>query len=211
MSTFAAALRYRHVPFPARIDPEALGDVALAVVESRGFDAWSLRDVARELGVSPNALYRHVGSREGLLVEAGARAAEALAATLRRGGLPPPGHERAIAIARRYVRFGLRRPHAYAAIMSAKPELDHPRIGPWLSLWAVVQDEVAAIVPGAADAAAFALWALVHGRVQLAAGPARTVSAEAGLDDAVRALLTGFEVAAPIPSPLPPELSHRPR
>lgn len=196
------------MPFPARIDPETLGARTLAVVEERGFDAWSLRDVARELGVSPNALYRHVGSREGLLVEAAAQAAQELGKSLRRSGLPAAGVERVVAMSRRYVRFGVRRPHAYAAFMNAKPDPTHPRIGPWLALWAHVRAEAAAVVPTAADAAGFALWALLHGRIQLALGPARAAAPDSGLDDAVRALLAGFEACAPVKSPLPPHMAQ---
>ena len=58
--------------FPRRIEPESLGPVALGQIEAHGLERFSLRGVARALGVTPNALYRHVGSREGLLVEAAA-------------------------------------------------------------------------------------------------------------------------------------------
>jgi hypothetical protein len=58
-------------------------------------------------------------------------------------------------------------------------------------------------VPDAADAAAFALWALLHGRIELAAGPAYGAATDTGLDEAVHALLTGYRAISPVASPLP--------
>ena len=63
------------VPYPSKIDSERLGSIALVVVEEKGWEGWSLRDVAARLGVAPNALYRHVDDREDLIVEIGAAAA----------------------------------------------------------------------------------------------------------------------------------------
>lgn len=196
------------MPYPAQIDPSTIGERALEIVEAQGWDGWSLRQVAESLGVSANALYRHVGNREGLHVEIAAAAARALAQAVGRRGLPREGAPRVVAIARRYVHFGVRRPDAYRAFMEAKPALDHPRIGPWLELWSTIRDEVGRVVPSSADAAGFALWAFLHGRIQLALGPARAARADAGLDDAVRALLAGFESTGPVPSPLPPRVAR---
>ncbi|MEO0661533.1 MAG: TetR/AcrR family transcriptional regulator [Planctomycetota bacterium] len=189
--------------FPSRIDRSTLGAETLAVVEAGGFDKWSLRDVAKALGVSPNALYRHVDGRDDLLVEAAACATEQLAAELRRGGLPAEGVDRVVEIAQRYVAFAVHRPHAYAAIVHAKPERDDPRGLAWHQLWTQVRAEVVNAIEHSGDAAGFALWALLHGRIQLARGAARAAPADAGLADAVRALLEGHRQIGPVPSPLP--------
>jgi AcrR family transcriptional regulator len=42
-------------------------DATLALAEERGLAAVSMRGVARRLGVTPMALYRHVGDKQGLL------------------------------------------------------------------------------------------------------------------------------------------------
>lgn len=197
------------LPYPSRIDPETLGCRALAVVESVGYEDWSLREVAKELGVTPNALYRHVGCRSGLLIEIAAAAADALSVELvaaskgRRRGIPA-----VLRIARSYMRFGLERPDAYAAFMEAKPGFDHPKIGAWMAPWSLVRAPVAEVVPKAADAAAFALWALLHGRLGLATGAARAAEPEAGLEQAIRALLAGYEHLGRVRSPLPPGLAN---
>jgi AcrR family transcriptional regulator len=53
-----------------RRDPltqEAIVDAALAMLDSAGLDALSMRRVARSLGTTAGALYWHVGSKDGLL------------------------------------------------------------------------------------------------------------------------------------------------
>jgi AcrR family transcriptional regulator len=49
------------------INREAVLDATLALAEERGLDAVSMRAVAASLGVTPMALYRHVGDKQGLL------------------------------------------------------------------------------------------------------------------------------------------------
>jgi AcrR family transcriptional regulator len=49
------------------INREDVLDATLALAEERGLDAVSMREVARRLGVTPMALYRHVGDKQGLL------------------------------------------------------------------------------------------------------------------------------------------------
>src|SRR5829696_7297469 len=44
-------------------------DVALALISEKGLDGFSLRDVARVLGVYPTAIYWHIKSRNALLGE----------------------------------------------------------------------------------------------------------------------------------------------
>lgn len=195
-------------PFPSRIDPETLGATALAVAEREGWDRWTLRSIAEDFGVTPNALYRHVGDRAGLVVAMGEAAAQQLSALLRRRARASlRKHEdpelAVLAIARAFIEFAAKRPDAYAAFMHAKPELEHPAHAAWIELWAQVHAYVREAVPDAADAAGFALWAFLHGRVALARGAASRAAVDAGLEDAVRALLTGFRANSPVPSPLP--------
>lgn len=198
------------MPYPSRIDADELGARALAVAEAKGWEAWTLRDVAKELGVTANALYRHVGDRAGLVIAMGEAAARALSRSLRgRSSRRPAAGDpdaAAVAMALRYVRFAQRRPHAYAAFIRGKPPVGHPGQQAWIELWAGLHALVRASVPEGADAAGFALWALLHGRVELAQGPAHGAAIDAGLEDAVRALLEGFRAGSPVPSPLPPHV-----
>jgi AcrR family transcriptional regulator len=61
----ATAVRQRPGPKP-RFTQADLVDVALAVIDADGFDALSLRAVARELGVTSMAIYTYVESRDEL-------------------------------------------------------------------------------------------------------------------------------------------------
>ncbi|MEO0601306.1 MAG: hypothetical protein AAF211_07710 [Myxococcota bacterium] len=71
-------------------------------------------------------------------------------------------------------------------------------------MWLEVRQTVATVNPDAIDAAGFAFLALVHGRAELARGPARQATPRQGLPDAVRALAAGFSAMGKVPSPLPP-------
>jgi AcrR family transcriptional regulator len=73
---------------PAQISREEVLQASLAIADAEGLDAVTMQAVARRLGVTPMALYRHVASKadlldalvEGLLTELSPPA----------GGLPPP-------------------------------------------------------------------------------------------------------------------------
>ncbi len=58
----ATAKRARRDPLSA----ERIVDVALAQITTRGYDAVSMRSIARELGTGPASLYAHVSSRDEL-------------------------------------------------------------------------------------------------------------------------------------------------
>ena len=51
----------------SRLTRDAVLAAALALGDARGFDAVTIRGVADRLGVTPMALYRHVGDKERLL------------------------------------------------------------------------------------------------------------------------------------------------
>jgi AcrR family transcriptional regulator len=191
------------MPYPAKIESRNLGRDALKVVEARGWDAWSLREVASSLGVSANALYRYVNSREDLVVAVGEAAAAELGAYM--GEAAGVGEARLIELAHRFVTFSVERPHAFSAFVHAKPREDDPRIGAWRSVVQQVRSEVATLVPDAASAAAFAYWALIRGRAELARRPTSVGAPTAGLKEAVRALLLGFKQLGRVDSPFPPD------
>jgi AcrR family transcriptional regulator len=52
---------------PARIGRDAILDAALALADKEGLDAVSMHAVARRLGVSAMALYRHMDGKDALL------------------------------------------------------------------------------------------------------------------------------------------------
>lgn len=109
---------------------EACVREALAVIEAEGVEALSLREVARRLGVSHQAPYRHFPSRDHILAEVVARAYDGFARFLEerageaagRGDLEPMG--------RAYLEFAEARPLQYRLMFAtALPEpAAHPEM-----------------------------------------------------------------------------------
>ena len=108
-----------------------------------------------------------------------------------------------VVFAHRFVDFAHDNPERYAAFVNAKPGLDHQGIRAWIALWDEFNSIVRLAVPGAGDATAFALWAFLHGRIDIANGAAKLAAMDVGLEDAIRALLEGFRARSPVQSPLP--------
>ncbi|MCE2829541.1 MAG: TetR/AcrR family transcriptional regulator [Sphingomonadales bacterium] len=86
---------------------------ALAIIEQEGLEKLSLRDVARRLGVSHQAPYRHFPSRDHVLAEIVRRAYADFAAALRSAPVTdnPAGDSLAMGFA--YVQFALSHPLQY--------------------------------------------------------------------------------------------------
>ena len=102
---------------PSRLDlREACITEATAIIESRGIESLSLREVARRLGVSHQAPYRHFPSRDHVLAEVIRRSFAEFAAALN----APPQTDNigadALAMGMAYVHFALSRPLQYRLI-----------------------------------------------------------------------------------------------
>jgi AcrR family transcriptional regulator len=186
------------MPYPARLDLPAIVTAARALLEERGSDALTMRELSRRLAVSAPALYFHVESREDLLdrvIESGLRDfGAALAAA---SAAEPDGISALHGMA-----------DAYVAFASAHPELVALMFGPCpageLAATFSASDEAAAplfaAVSGLAEAEQVAplaqtLWALVHGFTTLSlAGQFRLPEQEpmVNMHAAIDALLRGW-------------------
>jgi AcrR family transcriptional regulator len=154
---------------------DALISAGLTQLESRGLDALSLREMARQAGVSATAVYRHFPDKAALLKalagygirDLGERQLRAEAA------VEGPG-EGFIAAGLAYIRFAVERPALFRLAMAHAPDEDQlaaplDRVAPAMRL---LRNEVAALIPAAEDdavrrAVALRAWALVHGLSQL--------------------------------------------
>jgi AcrR family transcriptional regulator len=147
----------------------------LALLESQGVAAFSLREVARGAGVSPSAPYRHFPDRDALL---GAMAAEGYQKA--RGLLGDQAAGSAVAL----VRFGRDHPALWQLMMaqrSAGGDLLEEARGEFLAeLVGVVERSAGEPDPELAIRKAVALWGQVLGMVQLKASGALGL-----LDDAL--------------------------
>lgn len=160
MSTSASAQRgYHHGDLR-----QALLDAALALVEQGSADAISLREVARRVGVSPAAVYRHFPDKQALMeaiAAAGLARLGAVQAEAAAGADPPHAFE---AVGRAYVRFALDNPglfrvaFTYPGIVVGDPTSDAA---------ATLLHDFALRMAGGDEARARLIglraWAFVHG------------------------------------------------
>jgi AcrR family transcriptional regulator len=154
---------------------EAILDAALDAARRGGPQAVGVRGLAKAVGVSPSAVYRHIPSGDVLLSEIAQIARQQLAARMIecRDAVPESRNRKAMArerfraVGRRYVEFALAEPHlfdtAFAPCENPPSKPDDP------SAWQVLTDgvgelvEAGVVTPRAADKAALIAWSGVQG------------------------------------------------
>jgi AcrR family transcriptional regulator len=105
---------------------QALIDAALAMIAERGPQGFSLAELARELGVSPAAPYRHFRDRGALLAEIAQRGFEIFEGELMGawdGGRPAPARA-LVRCGRAYLAFARRQPALYAVMFESGLPMD---------------------------------------------------------------------------------------
>jgi AcrR family transcriptional regulator len=153
---------------------EALIQAALAMIAERGLAGFAIAELARVVGVSPAAPYRHFRDRNAVIAEVARRGFESLAAdltTATAGAQADPlgALERA---AQAHIAFAGREPAVYAAMFDAGfPSGEHPEL-------VVARNAAFAVLRRVADAAcamsraprrppplmvALHVWSLTHG------------------------------------------------
>ncbi|MGZ3420148.1 MAG: TetR/AcrR family transcriptional regulator [Polyangiales bacterium] len=149
----------------------ALLDTALELFVQRGAFDFTLRELAREAGVTHNAPYRHFAGKNELLAaireEGFAMLAEAAQKALETETEPRP---RVRALGDAYVRFAIERPHHFRLMLSEKAEQAGPKAGAFELLRKTLEEGRAAGVVRddlSARELALAAWALVHGLASL--------------------------------------------
>jgi len=149
----------------------AAAEEAFLQVEQSGAESVSLRGVARGVGVSHAAVYRHFTNKRALLGEVARLGFVQLTTAVRRAReRSPTPREGLIATARAYVRFALSHPGLYQVMFGPRleGETDEPAlISARRQAYAVVRDQLAAHNPDTADAQTIRVWALLHGFAEL--------------------------------------------
>jgi len=151
----------------------ALIATALDLIATDGPEAWTLREVARRVGVSQTAPYRHFADKRALLVavarEGFAALRDAIAAAQRRGRTLP---QKAKRLAGAYLRFAVDRPAHFRVMFSGLAR--DPAVVPegpqaLAVLERLVADAQAAglVRQGDIRTLARALWAATHGVADL--------------------------------------------
>lgn len=173
---------------------------AAAIIAERGPEALSLREVARRLGVSHQAPYRHFESRDHILAELTVRALHAFADRLESRERQEDPARDLEALGRAYFAHAARDPLSYR-LMFGTPLLDpeaHPALAeagrrPFGILLAAIRRmprHAGGSAPGQAEADALFAWSTVHGVASLTQSHAVRVQALAPL------VLAGLEDSA---------------
>jgi AcrR family transcriptional regulator len=168
----------------------ALIQEGLALLEERQGDDIGLREVARAVGVSATAVYRHFPDKAALLralsAEGLVRLAAVQQAAFDAAGGGKPGFA---ATGRAYVHFALANPALFRLVFSNPPEPEEGESGDEApEAFRMLRENAAALLPPGADAAAIRIaalgaWAGVHGLAVLMLD--RQIPADHALIDAL--------------------------
>ena len=153
---------------------EDLGDAAVELVRGAGPEAVTVRELARQLEVSPAAIYRHFLDRDAVLAEVARRARMALAHRMadaqggvRRRDPRARAVERVLAVGRAYLTFAREEPNllavAFLPFQAGTPEPEEPN--PWGVLVGALDEvlRVGAMPPERRPGAELIAWSTVHG------------------------------------------------
>lgn len=186
---------------------EAILRAAVDAATEGGPQAIGVRSLAKAVGVSPSAVYRHVPSIDTLLAEVSQIARQHLAGRMIESRDRTPHHrtrktlarERFRAVGLGYIEFAIAEPHlfdtALAPCSEPPPGPDNP------SAWQVLADGVAELVaagivaPRAADKAALIAWSGVQGIASILARNALPdpIHADQATDVILQAIMGSLE------------------
>jgi AcrR family transcriptional regulator len=192
---------------------QALLDASLTLIRQAGAEAFTLREVARQAGVSHNAPYRHFRNKEELLAILATEGFDRLtAAMIRTAQSASSALDRIHLSGRGYVEFALRYPQHFTVMFEVtwhgglRPQVQAAGDRAFGTLVRFVEAAQAegALVRGDAKPFALLAWSMVHGVAKLAISGRLPVSNSADVlhftDMATAALSRGC-------SPPPPNVN----
>ena len=152
---------------------DALVQAALREAEQGGPEAISLKALAKELGVSQPAPYRHFADREALLAAVTAEAFRQFSASLREAIGKPSKQSKLSRFARATLDFGLRRDGIYRLMfasrtMACAPKSSELRAAAMETFGLLIEALEAPATGFLRERSALKIWAALHGVVMLA-------------------------------------------
>jgi AcrR family transcriptional regulator len=169
---------------------EALIDAGLRALEAQRGTDLSLRELARDVGVSPAAVYRHFPGKDALLAALGRTGLEMLGAAQRKAYDASGGGQRGfIETGRAYVRFALAHPALFRLTFAhCDPAmLPSDKDDPASRLLHDTTVELTGEDGAAAERLALQAWAIAHGVAML------MLDNRLPADDALIERLIGFD------------------
>jgi AcrR family transcriptional regulator len=150
---------------------QAFIDAAVVMVRERGEERFSLNELARKLGVSAGAAYRHFANKEALLSTVCASGYVQLADALR---VPLdedlPAADRVMELALRYTRFAVANPDLFAMMFGTRTlnveAVGEKTFAPLVEATRAAQ-ESGALPAGDASVVSAAVWMTLHGLTTL--------------------------------------------
>jgi AcrR family transcriptional regulator len=158
----------------------ALIDAGLQLTRAGGPDALTIREATRQVGVSPNAAYRHFTDREALLAAVATAIQLQMAARMRASVRRRGSSELLRAVGIGYIKFALDEPGWFAvAFFGSDQSNETGSAAPYLALVEALDAmvEAGALPPERRDGAEWPCFSAVHGFAELALrGPLRYAS-----------------------------------
>jgi AcrR family transcriptional regulator len=152
----------------------ALIEAGQAAVEAEGAAAVSLRDLARVVGVSPTAAYRHFADKDALFAAIADRGFQGLAEVSAAVAKGPDPRERLLALGRAYVSFAEAHPQLYRLMFDAPIDLGAVAglSDASAAAYRPLREGVVAVLDETADEgritdAIVRIWSVLHGYVTL--------------------------------------------
>jgi AcrR family transcriptional regulator len=184
---------------------DALVQAALSEVEHGGPEAISISALAKKLGVSQPAPYKHFADREALLVAVTAEAFRQFSAMLREQIRKPSKRSKLSRFAQTTLDFGLRRNGVYrlmfaSRVMACAPKGSELHVAAMETFRLLLEALEAPAVGMLRERSALKVWAALHGVVMLAeqgllAGQLANVSREELVEDIVEQTKLALSVA----------------
>jgi AcrR family transcriptional regulator len=160
MSTSSPDSTYHHGDLK-----RALIDAALEMLDDEGADGIGLRELARRVGVSAAAPYRHFRGRQALLEAVATEGFQRFSAMMAAKEADYPEIEQLPAMAEAYVRFALVQPALFRLMFSRSIDKQGNKAlhDAAVEAYASLAKAAAREVPDAPSEAAVIAWSFVHG------------------------------------------------
>jgi AcrR family transcriptional regulator len=186
------------MPYPTQVSREEIVTQAWQLIEANGAENVSLSDVAAALGIKAPSLYRHVGSKAGLLQAVNLHTTQQLISALQTAAAHTSGspHQQLVALLHAYRTFAHAHPNSYVLAFTNNDESLRPDENMLAEMALPIQELMTAVSgPENSLAALRGAIALVHGFVLLELHGQLRRGGDLALDfdTAVHAYLRGWE------------------